>query len=455
MTKAGPRSLLELIAQSSTLESAWRSVRGGSSSSSSGLDNITLTDFARNWQQKKKVIRQRLLDKSYKFTPYLGQPLKKKTHANPYNLKEWRPISIATISDRVVQRAILDRIWKDIRHKVHTEVSFGGIRKYKIQSRRHTIEVKKGGEDEPKSVLNAAKRIVELREKDYNWVFETDIENFFPTVDRGKLFAELFPMLRDNSINHLIESALDTSIANAAQLGLLSNLWDPTIGVPQGGVLSPMLANFYLFEHDKILIDAGFHLIRYVDDLVILTQSEQQARAAYRTCKLALEEIGLKIHPLGLNSNGRIKTNIRAPSESFDFLGLTFYSNSIRPMQRKFDSLHERLMQITETQGRKDSLFTVIQQVNWCVRGWVKAYDFCNLSRRHLELIDQQAAFFIRRWLQRRGIIAKINKLDNEAYGWLGIERAQDIFINPILKPVKYRIKEFTKTHVPNKLQPA
>ena len=53
-------------------------------------------------------------------------------------------------------------------------------------------------------MLNAAKRIVELREKDYNWVFETDIENFFPTVDRGKLFAELFPMLRDNSINHLI-----------------------------------------------------------------------------------------------------------------------------------------------------------------------------------------------------------------------------------------------------------
>ena len=452
MTKVGPRSLLELIAQPSTLESAWRSVRSGSSSSF-GLDNITLNQFSRNWPKKKKLIQQQLLDKSYKFTPYLGQPLKKKPHASPFHLKEWRPISIATISDRVVQRAILNRIWKDIRHKVHTEVSFGGVRKYKIRPIRQT-EIRQAGKEEPKSVLNAAKRIVELREKGYNWVFETDIENFFPSIDRGNLFAELFPMLRDESINHLIESALVSSVANAAQLGPLSNLWDPTIGVPQGGVLSPMLANFYLFEHDKILIDAGFQLIRYVDDLVVLTKSEERARAAYQICKFALEKIGLKIHTFGLKSNDRIKTNIRSPSESFDFLGLTFYSNSIRPMKNKFDSLRERLMQITETRGRKDSLFSIIQHVNWCVRGWVKAYDFCNLSPRDLELIDQQVSFFVRRWLQLKRIISKINKLDNEAYRWLGIELAQDIFINPILKPVKFRIKEITSKSFSDQLQP-
>ena len=190
MTKIGHYSLLELIAQSSTLEGAWRSVRRGSSSSF-GLDKITMFDFSRNWPQYKKQIRQQLLDKSYKFTPYLGQPLKKKPYANPYNLKEWRPISIATISDRVVQRAILNRIWKDIRHKVHTEVSFGGVRKYKIRPSRQT-EIRQAGKEETKSVLNAAKRIVELREKGYNWVFETDIENFFPSIDRGELFAELF-----------------------------------------------------------------------------------------------------------------------------------------------------------------------------------------------------------------------------------------------------------------------
>jgi len=431
VSRTGSLSLLELIAQPRTLEQAWHSVRSSSSASSSGLDNITLSAFARAWPQQKKQLREQLLAKSFTFTPYRGQPIRKRSNADPRILKDWRPISIATVRDRVVQRAILNRIWKDIRDKVHTEVSFGGVRRYKLTPRSHKCPVE---DDSQRCVRSAAQRIIGLRKRGHCYLFETDIENFFPSINRQRLFEDLFPMLRDNSINHLIEAALDTSIANARELGQLAGLWDPTTGVPQGGTLSPVIANFYLFEHDKELVDSGFHPVRYVDDLIVLTRSKQEACSAYRICKSALDRIGLKIHPIGKESNGRIKTNIRGPGEPFDFLGLTFTAHTIRPMRSKFDSLRERLQQITDADGGKEVLVDVIKKINWCVRGWVKAYCFCNLGPGELRDIDNQVGFFVRRWLVRRNIIARANKLDNQAYRWLGIERAQDIFIHPILK---------------------
>jgi RNA-directed DNA polymerase len=264
------KRLIDLISEPATLENAWRSVRRGSPSSS-GIDNITIAEFARNWFQEKKSIQASLRTQTYNFSPYRGQPIQKRKGASIYDLKAWRPISIPTVRDRIVQRAILDRIWKDIRSHVYIETSFGGIRQYKIRSRR-TSQTSPLDSNDRRCVKSAVKRILDLRAQGYGWVFETDIENFFPSIDRTKLFDFLHNLLRDFSIDALIQSALDTSVANAQELGKLAELWDPTSGVPQGGILSPILANLYLYNHDKSLSDLGFRL---VDDLVILQRTKK------------------------------------------------------------------------------------------------------------------------------------------------------------------------------------
>lgn len=377
-------------------------------------------------------MRDELRANRYEFGRYRGQPVRKKADARRDDIKAWRPISIASIRDRVVQRAILDRIWPDIRKRVHTDTSYGGIRRYRVRS---GLCAKVAPEEDPRRCVGgAAQRVLELREQGYEWVFETDIESFFPSIDRTRLFGELLPLLRDDSVSDLIRAFLDTSVANAEELGNLAGLWDPERGVPQGGVLSPTLANFYLFEHDKSLTEAGFRLIRYVDDLIVMTRTYDEAAAAHSECKTLLAKTGLSIHPLGEETNGRVKTNIRAPGEPFDFLGLRFAARSIRPTPAKFESLRERLLQMTETEGNNWTLVDVIQRLNWCVTGWVKAYAFCNLTEEDLALIDGQVRKFVRRWLQRRGIIVKEKQLDHRAYRWLGIRSAQSVHIQPILR---------------------
>lgn len=430
------RTLLELISEPATLEKAWRSVKKGSPSSS-GIDNITIADFARSYPQKIKIIQASLRAQVYKFSPYRGQPIKKKADASIYDLKAWRPISIPTISDRIVQRAILERIWKDIRNRVYIGTSFGGIRQYRINRRRRMSQIPPLDSNDQRCVKSAVKRILELREQGYVWVFETDIEKFFPTINRTQLMGILHSLLRDQSIDSLIESALDTSIANAQELGKLSELWDPALGVPQGGILSPILANLYLYNHDKSLSDMGFKLVRYVDDLIILTENKERAHQAYEICKKLLETVGLNIHPLDYESNNRTKTRILSPSEPFEFLGLKFSKESVRPTIPKFKKFHERIDEITNTLGRKVTLDKIVQEINWCMKGWVNAYSFCNLSNSDLVEIDNHIEQRLRGWLVRRGIISKPNKIDKQAYKWLGVESATWIYINPFLRGTK------------------
>jgi retron-type reverse transcriptase len=431
------KRLIDLISEPATLEKAWRSVRRGSPSSS-GIDDITIAEFAHNWPQEKKSIQASLRSQTYNFSPYRGQPIKKKKDASLYDLNAWRPISIPIVRDRIVQRAILNRIWKDIRSHVYIETSFGGIRPYKIMQNRRMSRTPLDSNDQ-RCVKSAVKRILELREQGYVCVFETDIEKFFPSIDRQRLLGFLHNLLRDNSINDLILSALDTSIANAKELGKLAELWDPTLGVPQGGILSPILANLYLYDHDKSLTDLGFKLVRYVDDLIVLTENEERAHQAYKICKQSLKILGLDIHPLNVKENNKIKTRILPPNQPFEFLGLTFSKETVRPSSSKLKKIRERIDEITDTRMRSLTLDKTIQELNWCMKGWVNAYRFCNLSKSDLTEIDNYIEQRLRGWLVRREIISKLNKIDKHAYRWLGVESATSIYISPLLVRTKVK----------------
>lgn len=372
-----------------------------------------------------------LRDGKYAFSGYRGVAIPKKPDASRSNPKDFRPISIASIQDRIVQRAILERIWFDIRDKVCTKSSFGGIRKYSNKSGKPDYDL---GESSKGNIYNAVKRICDLRAAGRQWVFETDIENFYPSVNREVLFSKLFP-LRDDSINELIKNVLDTSVSNDSQLGELATLWNPDLGVPQGGTLSPVLANLYLHEFDQVMEKRGFEMVRYVDDLIVLCFSEVEAKEAYALSESLLKRLGLSIHELGASKNGRVKTGIHPPNEKFDFLGLTFTSKTILPKQAKFDLLKTKILDITDVKTNKDLLLDVIKYLNWSVKGWVNSYSFCNLQRdQDLELIDRWVNNAVRRWMRFRGLIKDEAHVSASAFKWLGIVSATEIRIDPILK---------------------
>jgi RNA-directed DNA polymerase len=277
-------------------------------------------------------------------------------------------------------------------------------------------------------------RICELRRDGFQWVFETDIENFFPSINRQKLLPEVFSRLPDGTLNTLIEAAIDTSISNYEDMGARQELWDPTSGVPQGGILSPILANFYLYNVDRTITAAGFKLIRYVDDLIILCRSGEEARGAYNALRDALDKLDLRIHPLGQESNGRIKTRIHQPGESFEFLGLTFSANSIRPAERKILKLEERIEEITDSRLTRDRLVDIVLRVNACLIGWMQAYKFCNLKDGDLRRINEHVSICVRRWMCHRGILKKEKHLTASGYPWLGVRSAFGTRIEPILR---------------------
>lgn len=418
-------TLLNAVSSIRSLRAAWKSVSRGSSKHSYGPDGVALNEFGRNAEHHLREIESTLRFGAYHFQGYRGCALKKKPSANVNDLKSWRPISVPSIRDRVVQRAILDAIWSSVRKHVVNLESFGGIRKYRMRrSPKRLAGVKRAitqdRNHDKRNVQAAATRVVELREAGNNWVFETDIENFYPSIDRQRLLEMLGKLLRDHSLDDMIVDAVATSVTNESELGEFAQLWNPDLGVPQGGILSPILANLYLSKFDVTMRRSGFKMVRYVDDLVVMCSQESEAVRAYNTAQAELSELGLNIHPLGEDSNGRVKTSIRAPGEPFDFLGLTFSKHSIKPTRKKITSMLEKIRSITDTTSDL-SFVEILQNVNLRLDGWIRSYNFCNLTPGELNQIDDQVRGYLLRWMRRRKLIKHKREVDPDAYQYLGV----------------------------------
>lgn len=429
------RTLRELISFNSTLQDAWHSVRSTSHPQSAGPDGVTCEEFARNARQELKRIRRELRDGTYRFGRFLGRKRRKRSNPDPDDPRAWRPISIASIRDRVVHRAILDRIWPRIRDQVHTEASFGGVRRYKVRRGRSSRDrVHPEQEEGPKSVETAARRIVELRHQGYEWVFETDIESFFQHIDKDRLLAKLSSLLNDHSIDDLLRDAVDTTVVNADEFSpALQGMWSAQHGVPQGGVLSSTLANLYLFDVDEALSQVGLKPVRYLDDLVVLARSEDDAKRAYDLCESLLRDLNLSIHEPGVESNGRVKTAFHAPGDEYDFLGLTFTRQSIKPRAGKMEEFYQRLSDLTDWR-RPVSLVKVIQDLDGYTKAWFSAYKFCNIPKADLKQIDKHIEWRIRKWLAAKEVIPKAKRLSPKGYAALGVPLVQTMHIAPILR---------------------
>lgn len=277
-------SLIDKVYALSNLQAAWQRVHANHGAP--GIDGMTVEKFAERAEERLQHLSADLRAKSYR-----PQPVRRKLI--PKTGGGERPLGIPTVRDRIVQQA-LSQILEPIFEA-------------KFSNRSHGFRRGRGSAT-ALSVVDQAVR------HGYSWVVDADIQRFFDTVDHDKLLSAVNEEVADGSVLKLIRHILGAGVVfpEAADV-------EPTeLGTPQGGPLSPLLANIYLHRMDVGLQAGKYGLVRYADDFVIFARSQGEATQALHLAAEILEgELGLKLHPE--------KTRVVSVAEGFEFLGYHYF----------------------------------------------------------------------------------------------------------------------------------
>ena len=205
---------------------------------------------------------------------------------------------------------------------------------------------------------DALREVDRLIKEGYTFVVDADLASYFDTIPHERLMARVGEKVSDGRLLDLIRAWLKADILKGLER------WTPTGGTPQGGVLSPLLANIYLDPLDRLMAERGYRMVRYADDFVILTRSRAEADAALALVAAWVAENGLMLHPE--------KTRVgdcRQPGEGFEFLGYRFEAGRRHVRKKSFERVKDTIREKTRRR-RGDSLECVIADLNRSLRGW-------------------------------------------------------------------------------------
>jgi group II intron reverse transcriptase/maturase len=191
------------------------------------------------------------------------------------------------------------------------------------------------------------------------WVAEFDIVGFFDNLNHNRLLREVAKGVDDPEVLGLIRRWLRVGVFTEA------GLHDRRSGTPQGGVISPLLANIYLHRLDSEVRAAGFRLIRYADDFVILADRRWKAEAADRLVRAVLADIGLEV--------AEDKSGVVRVRDGFEFLGFTFHGRFLRPRPRSLTRFKDEVRRRTRRLAPVP-LHEMIKDLNPVIRGWGNYY---------------------------------------------------------------------------------
>ena len=209
-----------------------------------------------------------------------------------------------------------------------------------------------------------ALRIVEQKlQEGYVYVVDADLKGYFDTIPKDRLLALVKEHISDSRMLKLIKMFLDQNILEELRE------WTPIAGVPQGAVLSPVLSNLYLNPLDHEMADAGFEMVRYADDFVVLCRSQSEAEEALRMITAWVEQAGLTLHPT--------KTKIvDSRVESFAFLGYSFRGDKIYPRRESLAKMKSRIKELTPRK-RPVRSSRLRAELNRSLIGWFGYFRHC------------------------------------------------------------------------------
>jgi RNA-directed DNA polymerase len=196
-----------------------------------------------------------------------------------------------------------------------------------------------------------------LLQAGYTHVVDADLKSYFDTIPHVRLLERVRVRVADGRVLKLIASFLEARVLEEMRQ------WQPESGTPQGGVISPLLANIYLDPLDHEMVQAGWEMVRYADDFVILCRSEAEAQSALEHVQHWCQAEGLTLH----EQKTRV-VDALAPG-GFDFLGYHFERGRRWPRRQSMWKLRERVRARTRrTSG--ESLECIITRLNASLRGW-------------------------------------------------------------------------------------
>jgi RNA-directed DNA polymerase len=255
--------------------------------------------------------------------------------------KEMRPLGVPPVENRVVEMA-LRNVLEPIFEQTFAEHSYG-------------FRPGRGAKD-------ALRRVNQLLGEGKCWVVDVDLKGYFDSIPQDKLMAALQEHVSDGAVLELIQRFLKQGVMESGKG------WSPTEqGTPQGGVLSPLLANIYLNPLDHLMAKQGRKMSRYADDFIIQCESEAEARQALEEVRQWVEEAGLTLHP----TKTRIVNASRAGG--FDFLGYHFERGMKWPREKSVAKFKEAIRQKTK-RTRAGSMKQIVEESNRTLRGWMNYF---------------------------------------------------------------------------------
>ena len=327
-------SLIDKVHRAENLRASWRHV--AANGGAAGVDHQTVEAFAARAPEELTRLESHL-----KAGTYRPQAVRR-TWIDKPGSHEKRPLGIPTVRDRIVQGA-LRQVLEPIFEATFAPHSYG-------------FRPNRGAKD--------ALRVVDRRLKAGPvWVVDADLKGYFDSIPHDRLLQRVKERVADGRVLALIQAFLKQGVL---EQGIET---EPEEGTPQGGVISPLLANIYLNPLDHLMAQQGHLMIRYADDFVVLCDTQAEADAVLATLKAWTQAEGLALHP----EKTRV-VDLSQPQAHFDFLGYRFQrlrSGKIGrwPRPKSMERFKDRLRPITR-RSPGQSLSHIIAKVNPHTRGW-------------------------------------------------------------------------------------
>ncbi|MDH6372896.1 RNA-directed DNA polymerase [Paenibacillus sp. PastF-3] len=340
----GVTDLLKQILNRDNLNRAYKQVKRNHGAP--GIDGMTVEDALPWLQEHRDELLQNIQEDRYKPSPVRRKEIPKPDGSGV------RKLGIPTVIDRIIQQAIAQQL-QPLFEPLFSEGSYG---------------YRPG-----RSAQQAISKVKEYAKQGYGYAVEIDLSKYFDTLNHELLMNLLRKQIGDKRVTDLIKKYLKSGVM---ENGVHCKTEE---GAPQGGPLSPLLANIYLNEFDQEMKSRGVNVIRYADDIVVLAKSKRAAMRLLESCRKHLEN---KLR-LQMNTQKSKVVSVVA-RKHFKFLGFALGKNRsgvyIRVHGQSLAKAKKKLKGLTSrSQGR--NVRQVMEKVKVYIRGWIGFYYVADMKR--------------------------------------------------------------------------